>query len=138
MRSVLFAIVMVMVATMSHGIEIEGRILKKYCDSANKNAEEIGVCKGILTAAVSSFTSWPYCEIEIEGGMKILAPFCDGECDAPVTINSPKELNIIQVRQIVIKYLSDHPENLNYPSFWIARQTLHEAFGIKKVGIGLP
>ncbi|MCP3892057.1 MAG: hypothetical protein GY702_24785 [Desulfobulbaceae bacterium] len=127
-----FIIAFSMVSTTSYAMEVDGNKLQIFCAPDNKEIVEVGICKGLLTAVVSSFDSWPYCEIEIEGGTKILAPFCDGDCEIPVTINLPNERSITQVRDNVIKYLAAHPENLHYPSYWLARQALHEAYGIKK------
>lgn len=113
-------------------MEIDGNQLWIFCAQDNKNSEEVGVCKGILIAVVSSFDSWPYCEIEIEGGKKILAPFCDGDCQTPITLNRPNDIALSQVRNIVIKYLIANPGDAQFPAYWIARQALHDAFGIKE------
>ena len=128
-----FIVALLMFGIPSYAMEIDGNKLQIFCAPENKDVEEVGICKGLLIAVVSSFDGWPYCEIEIEGEKKILSPFCDGDCEIPITINLPPEITITQVRDNVIKYLAAHPEDLHFPSYWIARQALHEAYGTKKV-----
>ena len=100
-----FIIAFSMVSITSFAMEIDGNKLQIFCAPENKDLEEVGICKGLLIAVVSSFDSWPYCEIEIESEKKILTPFCDGQCEIPITINLPIEITIAQVRDNAIRYI---------------------------------
>ena len=109
---------------------VDGDTLKKYCSS--KDRAERQYCVGFIAGAAGAATTQVYCEGSYNGKPAMIIGYYDG-CENPYELNIPNSMMLGQARDIVIKYLRDHPERLHEQAHKLVDSALVDAFKFRKI-----
>jgi hypothetical protein len=129
MKTLNLAICFILLASISHAGWTDGNRLQQSCTAIGRY--DTGYCHGFLSAAATVAIERIYCEKMVDGEKTYTFGTKD-ECENPLQIDIPGNLQLAQVLDIVLKYLNDNPAELHNPAEISVEQALFKSFGLRE------
>ncbi|MDW7772642.1 MAG: Rap1a/Tai family immunity protein [Desulfobulbaceae bacterium] len=119
----------ILIGTTAYAGWADGNRLNQSCTAIGRY--DTGYCHGFISAAATMAIESTYCEKTVNGE-KTYASVSREECENPLELAIPGNLQLSQVLDVVLSYLNNNPGELHKPAELLVEQALLKSFGLRE------